>query len=76
MYKTYANSKDICESQFIEGYEKMQKEVLDYMFSLKDGKNDFASKMYPNDKTKFEIILAMIDRLDSWAIIEARKKFF
>ena len=76
LYKTYANSKDICESQFIEGYEKMQKEVLDYMFSLKDGKNDFASKMYPNDKTKFEIILAMIDRLDSWAIIEARKKFF
>ena len=76
LYKTYANSKDICESQFIEGYEKMQKEVFDYMLSLKDGKNDFASKMYPNDKTKFEIILAMIDRLDILAVIEARKKFF
>lgn len=76
LYKTYANSKFICESQFIEGYEKMQKKVLDYMLSLKDGKNDFASKMYPNDKTKFEIILAMIDRLDILAVIEARKKFF
>ena len=76
LYKTYANLIYLCESQFIESYEEMKKEVFDYMLSLKDGKNDFASKMYPDNKVKFRIIYAMMTRCRLSYSSEENKKSF
>ncbi len=62
LYKVYGNLERVCEEQFIEIYKKMKKTVLDYMESLKESENDFASKMYPDNKVKIQIVKGMVFR--------------
>ena len=62
LYKTYSCLTRLCEKYQIEMWEEKAEKVLSYIFSLEEEKNDFASKMYPNDKTKLSIIEIMISR--------------
>lgn len=73
LYKTYSCLTRLCEKHQIEMWEEKAEKVLSYIFSLEEEKNDFASKMYPNDKTKLSIIEIMISRCSQRALIEAKK---
>lgn len=74
LYKAYALSANVCESQFELQYYQKAKLCLEYIRSLieKTDEIDFALKMYQSEETKRNIAMAMISRLEKnlWNCIQ------